>query len=228
MWLYHGVVVTTAGRRVSAVIGPHAARLAHALRVASRPRASRRRNRRRASTARKTATARARSGPTVYASWTAFLAAATKAAKASPPPPSHACPAAARPTGASRRPSFHTHADNARAVAAFPDAADRAAVDRLLRDHCIPHASPSASPVLRRLADRRAVKRAWEVARVRRACRLTTDALEATRAVIPTFTDLAAFRSHLLAELAKRLPREVTAEALHDEADGKTERGWLA
>lgn len=227
-WLYHGVVVTTAGRRVSAVIGPHAARLAHALRVASRPRASRRQHRRRASTARKTATVRARSGPTVYASWTAFLAAATKAAKASPPPPSHACPAAARPTGAPRRPSFHTHADYARAVAAFPDAADRTFVDRLLRDHCIPHASPSASPVLRRLADRRAVKRAWEVARVRRACRLTTDALEATRAVIPTFPDLASFRSHLLAELAKRLPREVTAEALHAEADGTTERGWLA
>ena len=65
-------------------------------------------------------------------------------------------------------------------------------------------------------------------ARVRRACRLTTDALEATRGVIPTFPDLAAFRSHLLAELAKRLPREVTAEALHAEADGTTERGWLA
>lgn len=242
-WLYHGVVVTAAGRRVSAVIGPHAARLAKALAPSGRRRASasassRRRRRRTArqqqriaTTAKATATRRAR-GLTVYTSWAAFLAAATKAPPSPPsPPPPHACPATRR-TGAppplSPPPSFHTQADYARAVPAFPDAADRTALDRLLCDHCIPHASPSASPVLRRLADRRAVKRAWEVVRVRRACRLTTDALEATRAVIPTFPDLAAFRSHLLAELAKRLPREVTAEALHAEADGTTERGWLA
>ena len=49
-------------------------------------------------------------------------------------------------------------------------------------------------PLFQRIVSRRFVKRAWEVKRIRRA-QVTTDALEATRAAIPTFTDLAAFRS---------------------------------
>lgn len=222
-WLYHGVVVTTSGRRVSAVIGPQAARLAKAL-APSRPsvhthrRCARVRRTRRQSRGRATKASARTGGPAVYASWAIFLTAVDPASGPSSP---HICPASRTVP----KPPFHTHADYT--SAAFPDAADRVAVDRLLRHHCTSYTS-STSPILRQLTDRRAVKRAWEVARVRRACRLTTDALEATRGVIPTFPDLAAFRSHLLAELAKRLPRDVTAEALHAEADGTTERGWLA
>ena len=209
-WLHHGLVVRIdrGGARTTAVavVGPHADRLAAALHNQRPGGPHGRSSRRTPSTSGRTGTVKRRR-LAVYTTWQALGAALE----------TRRCPYSPLST------------DTSYANATLPTPV-RAVVDYVLRTRChsVDTCSPVVHPLFQRIVARRAVKRAWEVKRIRRACQVTTDALEATRAAIPTFPDLAAFRSHLLAELAKRLPREVTAEALHAEADGTTERGWLA
>lgn len=213
-WLFTGAVLV--GTRVRALVGPHAAALAECLGVGRTRRAPHSTRRRRASRSAAPTTRRTSCTPTVRVwSWAEFARATLdvhvpvypRCASGVDVPPGGT---RGKAGGMRTLPDYVTGA----VWTSFPSA-DAPYVQRVLTRGCAPR-SRASLVLARTLADRRAVKRAWEVACVRRACALTTTALQATIDARATFVDLAALRAFLLERLAVGLgvsPAVVIAEA---------------